>query len=1172
MFIDGNVTISLKGITDGVAYSLGVIYIRLHLENWTIDHEFHVVDNNFPILSHGIIGRDFFKINKCTIDYASMEFTSYIPEPVTIPIIFDVFQDTVSIPPRSECHREFFIATVNDTYFVDSQELIPGVFCGRTIVETDRHILKIINTTNKPVEISKSQICYENINNYDIFNIDKVDLRSDRLNELIKLASANIPSHCKDELLDLIIEFQDIFALQGDRMTVNNFYQQTLRTSSSNPTFIKNYRLPFSQKLEIERQVDNLITNNLIEPSCSSYNSPLLLVPKKSIGDKKKWRLCVDYRSVNKQLISDSHPLPIIEDILNNLGRAKYFSVLDLFSGFHQVPLEKDSRDITSFTANNATYQWKVLPFGLKVSPNSFSRMMSLAFAGATEAQHFIYIDDIIVVGRSTEHHIANLRAIFEKCRTRNLKLNPEKCDFFKTEVTYLGHLCSEKGILPDSAKLRAMELYPVPSDKDAVKRFVAFANYYRKFIRNFASLSRSLNNLTRKSTEFVWQNEHQTAFQKIKKALMAPPILSYPNFEKEFTLFVDASQFAVGAVLTQLNDCNEYLPIAFASKCFNKAENNKSTIEKELMAIHFAIKYFKHFLYGVHFIVKSDHKPLSYLFALKDPTSRLTRLRLELEEFNFSIEYIKGKDNVLADALSRISIQDIKNTANTDKIILAMTTRSMSRKNTNNPKINLEISNNNIYDLPMVFEPINQNNLRNNPILSFRVLPNGNRLEWTIQFKRKQNAKIAFSFNAEEITRSILATLNEFVESLLSDNAFLYHRDPRDPVVCKLYNDDPLFSYVTIGEFKQVAQQILTKIRIALVTRPVLITDKSEQTRILHHYHNHPIFGAHCGRRRLYAKLKSKFKWYNLAKDVRNYVNKCEDCQRNKVNFNIKEPMCITSSPSKPFDTLIIDTVGPLPMTSQGNKYIVTAMCDLTKYLISIPIPNKEASSVARALVENVFLQYGNFKSIRTDQGTEYKNSLLKEILSLLGVEHMIGTAYHHESVGTVERNHRVLNEYLRSYLGKHNEWDELIKFFTYSYNCTPHTSFEFRYSPFELVYGKSPEALKILQENKVEPMYNFDTYSSLLKNNLQLAHRDAQQLLNNAKAKSKVIYDRNCNTIDVKVGDLILVKNESKGKFDPEYAGPFEVIELSNFNVSFNHKNKINTVHRNRIKKFNN
>lgn len=300
---------------------------------------------------------------------------------------------------------------------------------------------------------------------------------------------------------------------KSDKMTVNNFYTQTFELSNNKPVYVKNYRTPYAQKQEIRQQVDNLIKNDLIDPAVSNYNSPIILVPKKSTDNTKKYRMCIDYRALNRNLIPDKYPLPRIEEILGNLGRAKHFSVLDLYSGFHQVPIEAQSRKVTSFSTEQGSFQWKVLPFGLNVSPNSFSRMMAIAFSGLPPDRMFVYIDDIIVIGCSEEHHLRNLELVFQTCRKRNLKLNPEKSQFFKTQVNFLGHICSEKGISPDFSKIRSVRDYPVPTNKDEVRRFVAFLNYYRKFIPNFSIKAAPLNKLTRKTVDFEWSEEAEKAF-----------------------------------------------------------------------------------------------------------------------------------------------------------------------------------------------------------------------------------------------------------------------------------------------------------------------------------------------------------------------------------------------------------------------------------------------------------------------------------------------------------------------------------------------------------------------------------------------------------------------------------------------------------------------------------
>lgn len=281
---------------------------------------------------------------------------------------------------------------------------------------------------------------------------------------------------------------------------------------------------------------------------------------------------------------------------------------------------------------------------------------MTIALAGLAPENAFVYIDDIIVTGCSMRHHLFNLHKVLNRLRKYNLKLNLDKCRFFNTEVNYLGHRITDKGILPDASKYETIKNYPIPENADEVRRFVAFCNYYRKFVPHFATIADPLNQLLKKRRQFVWTHTCQNSFNTLKRFLMSPMVLQYPDFSKPFILTTDASDTGSGAVLSQNINGND-LPIAFASKGFTPGERNKSTILKELTAIHWAMNYFKPYLYGRKFVVRTDHRPLVFLFNMKNPTSKLTRMRLDLEEFDFTIEYISGKANVTADALSRVHI-----------------------------------------------------------------------------------------------------------------------------------------------------------------------------------------------------------------------------------------------------------------------------------------------------------------------------------------------------------------------------------------------------------------------------------------------------------------------------------------------------------------------------------
>lgn len=273
--------------------------------------------------------------------------------------------------------------------------------------------------------------------------------------------------------------------------------------------------------------------------------------------------MVIDYRQLNKKLIPDEHLLPRIDDILDSLGKAKYFTILDLYSDI--LKLDKNCRDDAIC-------------------------MMQIAFSGLGPDKCFIYMDDIIVIGKTEEEHMKNLGMVFEICRKRQSKLNPEKAYFFRPEVTFLGHRCTKDGLLPDESKIECIKKYPKPQNADEAKRFTAFTNYYRRFIKNYAIVTRPLNQLTRKNTEFEWTEECENLFNYLIKSISSPPILQYPDYTSEFIITEDACHTGCGAVLNQ-NRNGADLPIHYISRSFLKGEINKDIVEKEMLAIHFAVK-----------------------------------------------------------------------------------------------------------------------------------------------------------------------------------------------------------------------------------------------------------------------------------------------------------------------------------------------------------------------------------------------------------------------------------------------------------------------------------------------------------------------------------------------------------------------------------------------------
>lgn len=415
---------------------------QIYFNNTVCTHTFHVV-NNVGLPCNGILGLDFYRKFNCSLynlgsdPHLSIRDEKYS---IKIPIVMtNSVNSFMTLPGRAEVIRKIKYPSTEDSTLILNQEISPGVFIGGCIVSKIKPYVRILNINEEDTQIEIRPLQCESLTKYEVLNLN--DYNQEHKDEVLKRLSPNFPDFVRNELNILCGEYQDVFALPTDHISANNFYKQKLRIKDEVPVYIKNYRIPQADKKEIKKQVSDLLKNKIIEPSISEYNSPVLLVPKKNLpnSSEKRWRMVVDFRKINDKLLSDKYPLPRTDEILDGLGKAKYFSCLDLYSGFHQIELEDSSRDITSFSTEDGSFRFTRLPFGLKIAPNSFQRMMSLAFAGLTPEIAFIYMDDLIVFAQSQRKMIENLTKIFETCRKYRLRLNPDKCIFLNMKLHFWG-------------------------------------------------------------------------------------------------------------------------------------------------------------------------------------------------------------------------------------------------------------------------------------------------------------------------------------------------------------------------------------------------------------------------------------------------------------------------------------------------------------------------------------------------------------------------------------------------------------------------------------------------------------------------------------------------------------------------------------------------------------
>ena len=602
---------------------------------------FVIVPDNFPLHEDGLIGREFLEKYQFSLTNEHLRL-----DDITYPL-----EDSgYVVPPRSNktLHIPQKIRKAN--VVITNHELIPE---GLNKVHKNQLRIPIDNQTNRPLIIWEDKIKTERVNtaHANQKRIPPLEITK-RITTLMENTRLNhVEDKIRPAIEQLITQYHDVFCLPNDPLPCSPDTEHVIRVKDNKPINNIGYRPPEVHREEIKRQTNEMLDKGIIRPSKSPYNSPIWVVPKKpDASGKKKWRIVIDYRKLNDKTDQDAYPLPVIDDILDHLGKAKFFSAFDLSSGFHQIPMEPESKKYTAFSTPEGHFEYNRMPFGLKNAPATFQRMMDTALRGLIGKHCFVYLDDIVIYGKTYQEHNENLQILFERLRQVGLKLQPDKCEYIRPELEYLGHLITKDGVKPNPKKISAVQNFKQPTNVTEVKSFLGLVGYYRKFIRNFSTISKPLTNLTKKETEWQWTDKCTQAFTTLRSALCKEPVLRYPDYAKEFVLTTDASNVGIGAVLSQ-----EGHPCCYISSTLDKAQQNYTTTEKELLAIVWSIKRLRQYLLGRRFKIQTDHKALVWLFNVKDPSSRLLRWRLKLEEYDFYIEHKKGRENGAADALSRV-------------------------------------------------------------------------------------------------------------------------------------------------------------------------------------------------------------------------------------------------------------------------------------------------------------------------------------------------------------------------------------------------------------------------------------------------------------------------------------------------------------------------------------
>lgn len=853
-----------------------------------------------------------------------------------------------------------------------------------------------------------------------------------------------------------------------------------IRTINEKPIWSKQYPYPFSVNDFVNKEIQRMLHEDIIRPSKSPYNSPIWIVPKKGTNEdgSAKHRLVIDYKKLNENTTSDKYPIPETNIILSNLGKAKFFSTLDLESGFHQILMNPKDIEKTAFSVNNGKYEYVRMPFGLKNAPSIFQRAMDNILRPYVGKICHIYIDDIIIYSETLEQHIRDIDTIMYELERAHMKISIEKSRLFEKEVEFLGYVISHNVIKTNPEKVKTINDFPLPQTLRQLRSFLGMIGYYRKFIENYALIAKPLTKYLQcdtgqvsthmaKKTIVNLDNDAIEAFNKLKKHLVDQIELNQPNYNKKFVLTTDASDDAIGAVLAQDNR-----PITFISKTLNKTERNYATNEKELLAIVFALKNLRNYLYGItNLEIHTDHQPLTFAVSPRNPNSKMKRWHAFIEEYSPKFVYKPGKENVVADALSRQNLNHITDDCSVHSA---------------------EESEETIYE---TFD---------RPVNSFKqqIIINKNIIE--------------------SILHEQLEPFPNFKRHLIEYN------DPNDITnLIKTYikpgNVGIYCTAEVMYNLKDIFKHFTNKF-IFCTKFASDITNDNDQEEIIAQTHTR----AHRNYKENIKQIENIYYWPTMRQDFEKFVRYCDICQQNKYERNPhKEKIAETPIPKQEGETIHIDIL------RIQNIYSISAIDKYSKYLVLKIIDSKLDMEIKFLEILQTF---PNCKNIICDNDTAFTSYKFKNMLTRQGITPYYVPIQHSKSNGQVERAHSTIQELARCIKKEYHLLDdeELLLKSTLEYNKTIHSSTDNR--PIDILYNKVKHddiraKLLIAQENMLKHNNKSKSNKPLIKNAVVYIKRtnERQGKLQPKYRKEKVKEDLG-NKIKIQRKDKIIHKDNVK------------------------------------------
>lgn len=795
----------------------------------------------------------------------------------------------------------------------------------------------------------------------------------------------------------LLHEHRAIFASDYSELQRTNVAVCRIDTGEAPPIALKPYRLAQVEKEFVHDELARMQRDGLIVPVKSEWAFPVLVV-----RNKGKARLVVDYRRLNAVTRRDRYPLPVIEDLLDQVAHARVFSSLDCLKGFHQIPVHADSITKTTFVCAYGTFAYTVMPFGLTNGPAIFARAIADILHGIDNVA--VYIDDILVYTATHEQHIATLAAVFDRFQQHGFRLGAAKCSFLRSSVTFLGHVVDCDGVRADPQLLDKITNYPRPHTHTEVRAFLQLVNYYRRFVHQAADIGKPLNELLKKGVAFVWSEFQETAFQKLRTALTSRSLLVTPDYSLPFCLYTDASSYAVSAVLCQVHD-DFPRPIAFTSRTLTSAERNYATVDQELLAVVFGLSKFRHHLLGHKTTVFTDNRAVSCLFAKAQPQTRLYRWLLQVQEYDLSFVHVAGTKNVVADVLSRYPPTDRDNPLEPPMHVAYCALRD----NVNDDDDHVNDNDNHVND------DDNDDHVDDNDDHDKESRPNDPLPD------------------ARDDLEPILLSVRRFLLSFRADTA-------ASPAHQQHVRTAAL-------RFRLLAGHLYRESRHGLQYVP---------PRHERHVYLAAAHQGHFSFAATWTTLSTSCYWPSAWRDCRSLVDACVRCQRNAPMRTHPQPP-IPLFVTRPFQRWGVDFLGPLPLTAAGNKYIIVATEYWTRWPLARAVPDATAATAAAFVLSDIVLVYGAPTELLSDNGTHFRNAVLALLAHHVQCKQLFTTSYHPATNGLTERYNQTLVHTLAKLANNApTSWDAYLPWAVHAYRTRVHSRLGM--SPYEAMFGVPP------------------------------------------------------------------------------------------------------------------